>query len=94
MFYFEIFNTVFPHLGVSEKGIEWEIKKRDYARQIAASKLPLSPENLRKRYELNRNFFHQNIGCENSGQMKAGWPFVGTLDVGSQESLVLPSNSL
>ncbi|KAI0999855.1 hypothetical protein K3495_g8343 [Podosphaera aphanis] len=48
MLYFEVANVVFPHFGVSEKVFEREIKKRGYTRRIAASKPPLSPENLRK----------------------------------------------
>ena len=47
--YFEVVNVVFPHFCVSEKVIEREMKKRVYTRRIAASKPPLSPENLRKR---------------------------------------------
>ncbi|KAI1000779.1 hypothetical protein K3495_g7417 [Podosphaera aphanis] len=46
--YFEVANVVFPHFGGSEKLIEREMKKRGYTRKIAASKPPLSPENLRK----------------------------------------------
>ena len=56
--YFEVANVVFPHFGVSEKVIEREMKKRGYTRRIAASKPPLSPENLRKRYDFVRNHLH------------------------------------
>ncbi|KAI0994009.1 hypothetical protein K3495_g14174 [Podosphaera aphanis] len=34
------------------------MKKRGYTRSIAASKSPLSPENLRKRYDFGRNHLH------------------------------------
>lgn len=56
--YFEVANLVFPHFGVSEKFIEREMKKRSYTRRIADLKLPLDPENLRKRYEFIRNHLH------------------------------------
>ncbi|KAI0997634.1 hypothetical protein K3495_g10554 [Podosphaera aphanis] len=46
--YFKVANVVFPHFGVSERVIEREMKKRGYTRRIAASKPPLSLENLRK----------------------------------------------
>ncbi|KAI1003685.1 hypothetical protein K3495_g4523 [Podosphaera aphanis] len=55
MLYFEVANFVFLHFGVSEKLIEREMKKRGYTRRIAASKSPLVPENLRKRYDFVRN---------------------------------------
>ena len=56
--HFEVANVVFPHFGVSEKVFEREMKKRGYTRRIAASKPPLSPENLRKRYDFVRNYLH------------------------------------
>ncbi|KAI1004597.1 hypothetical protein K3495_g3620 [Podosphaera aphanis] len=56
--YFEVVNVVFPHFGVSEKVIERKMKKRGYTRRIAASKPPLSPENLRKPYDFVRNHLH------------------------------------
>ncbi|RKF64439.1 hypothetical protein OnM2_018090 [Erysiphe neolycopersici] len=37
MSYFEISNLVFPHLGVSEKVIEREMKKRSYTRRLVES---------------------------------------------------------
>lgn len=93
--WFEISNSVFPHLGVSEKVVEREMKKSSYIRRVASSKPPLSPENLRTRYEFAwiSSTGRKRIGCKFSRQMKAGWPMEGTLNVGSQEMSVLPSNN-
>lgn len=56
--YLQLANFVFRHFGVSEKVIRREMKKRGYTRQVAAAKPPLSPENMRKRFQFASSHLH------------------------------------
>ncbi|KAI0992446.1 hypothetical protein K3495_g15739 [Podosphaera aphanis] len=58
--YFELAYAHFSHFGVSEKVIQRAMSRRGYARHIAASKLPLSAENKRKRLEFATEHLHWN----------------------------------
>ncbi|KAI0999250.1 hypothetical protein K3495_g8947 [Podosphaera aphanis] len=69
MSYLRLANFVFRHFGVSEKVIRREMKKRGYTRQVAAAKPPLSPENMRKRFQFARSHLH----WEKEDRMRILW---------------------
>ncbi|KAI0999002.1 hypothetical protein K3495_g9194 [Podosphaera aphanis] len=69
MSYLQLANFVFRHFGVSEKVIRREMKKRGYTRQVAAAKPPLSPENMRKRFQ----FASSHLLWEKDDRMRILW---------------------
>ncbi|KAI0993122.1 hypothetical protein K3495_g15061 [Podosphaera aphanis] len=58
MSYSQLANFVFRRFGVSQKVTRREMKKRGYTRQAAAAKTPLSPENMRRRFQFASSHLH------------------------------------
>ncbi|KAI1005763.1 hypothetical protein K3495_g2453 [Podosphaera aphanis] len=90
MTYFELANGPFKHLGVSERVIKSELKKRSFKRHPALNKPTTSPEIRRKRREWAgaQLIGPLSNGCPPFGQMKLGQQMATIRDAGLPERLV------